>query len=224
MSEMNVSPPTQKYHYTKDLSSITNTLKVMLWVFLVINIIAIFSEFMQLSLLSKDFFSLEEAKANDIRQGIVGLIWMIVFIITAIIFLKWKYRANLNCHGFGAQDMKFKPGWAIGYYFIPILSFFKPYQAMEEIWKVSTNPANWQNEKGSRLIILWWSLWLICSFLGQLSLRASLGSAKTIESLENATIISIMVYIGEILLCIVTISLVKAIFTKQENLIKKSIK
>ena len=49
------------------------------------------------------------------------------------------HRANYNARQLGAADMRFTPGWAVGWHFIPIAWFWKPYQAMTEIWRASVN-------------------------------------------------------------------------------------
>jgi hypothetical protein len=220
MSEMEINHSVKEYHYSKDPSSLTKFLKTMLWVSLGISIISLLSDFMQMNLLSSGTFSQAAAESNDSRQQIMGILYLVAFIVTGISFLKWIHLANSNCHGFGAQGMEFTPGWSIGYYFIPFINLYKPYRAMKEIWKVSTNPANWQNERGSSLLGWWWALWLISNFLGQAAFRMSM-RADTISSLQASTTISIISRIIDIPLYIVAVSLISTIFTKQERLVKK---
>jgi hypothetical protein len=221
MSEIEKNLGGQDYHYSKDLTSLTKFLKTMLWISLGISVISLLSDFMQMNLLSAGSFSQAEAKANDSRQLITGILYLVAFIVTGIVFLKWTHRANSNCHGFGAQGMKFSPGWSIGYYFIPFLNLYRPYQAMKEIWKVSTSPANWQNEMGSPLLGWWWALGLIAGFLGQASFRMFM-KADTVSSLQASTTMSIVSGVIDIPLYIVAVSLVSAIFAKQENLVRRN--
>ena len=213
----------QDFQYTKDPTLLTRFLKTMLWIFLGVNVLCLISNSMQMNLLSSGSFSQAQAESNDARQQIMGFLHLGVFVLTSISFLKWKYRANLNCHGFGAQGMKFSPSWSIGYYFIPILCLFRPYQAMKEIWKVSKNPSNWQNETASPLLGLWWALWLIGCFSEQASFRTAI-SANTISSLQASTGGSIISGIINIPLCIIAVLIVSGIYAKQENLIRKHIK
>ncbi len=220
MLKMEQTSKGQYYQYTKDITSITKFLKIMLWISLGIVIISLLSDLMQMNLISSGSFSQEQAEANDTRQQIVGWLDLVAFVVTGITFLKWIYRANTNCHGFRAQGMKFSPGWSIGWYFIPIASLWKPFQAMEEIWKVSINPLNWQNEQGSPLLAWWWVLWLISGFLGQASFSMSM-SADTISSLQASTTVSILLGIVDIPLYIIAVSLVSEIFKKQEKLVRK---
>jgi hypothetical protein len=82
-------------------------------------------------------------------------------IITAqVAFFIWLYRACANCRRC-APELQFTPGWAVGCFFVPVLNLYLPYQAMQEVWKVSWNPRNWFNLRESFLVIAWWILfWL----------------------------------------------------------------
>lgn len=222
MSEIENTFSRQDYHYTNNPNSLTTFLKIMLWISLGISILALLSDFMQMNLLSSGSFSIPQAESNDARQQFIGMLYLGGFIITAIAFLTWIYRANTNCHGFGALGMKYSPGWSIGYFFIPFLNLYRPYQAMKEIWKVSNNPSDWQNEKTSPLLGWWWALWLISNFLGYVSFRMA-ASADTISSLQASTTVSIMSDIIDMPLNIVAVLLVTAVFARQENLVRKRV-
>ena len=221
-SEMKKTLSGQDYLYTKDLAFLTKFLKTMLWISLCVSIICLLSDFMQRNLLSSGLFSQVQAESNDARQQIMCFLNLGAYVITGIAFLKWIHRANLNCHGFGAQGMKFSPGWSIGYYFIPILCLYRPYQAMKEIWRVSENPYNWQHVMASPLLGLWWALWLIAGFLGQSSFRMVM-NANTISSLQASTTASIVSGIIDIPLCIVAVLLVSGVYARQEKLVRKHV-
>jgi hypothetical protein len=209
------------YAFRQDPASLTIFLKTMLWILLAINVLALLSDFMQMNLLAGGSFSQAAAEANDRRQQIMGILFLAAYILTGITFLKWIHRANSNCHGFGTQGMEFTPGWSIGYYFIPFINLYKPYRAMKEIWKVSTNPKNWQKENGSGLLGWWWALWLISGVLGKASFRLSM-RADTISLLQASTTLSIVSELIDIPLYIVSVSLISTIFTKQEKLVREN--
>ena len=84
-----------------------------------------------------------------------------IWLITAILVLTWIHRANHNARQLGAAGMHFTPGWAVGWHFVPIAWFWKPYQAMTEIWRASRNPADWRDEPVSPLLRWWWILWIV---------------------------------------------------------------
>ncbi|MDR1190157.1 MAG: DUF4328 domain-containing protein [Verrucomicrobiales bacterium] len=212
---------TASYTFTKNPLGLTQALKVMLWIYLGVTVISLLSDFAQMSLVSSGSVSLEAAESNDARQRIIGWLGLGVYIVTGVIFLKWKYRANLNCRGFGATDMRFTPGWSIGWYFIPFLNFVRPYQVMKEIWKVSSNPSNWQTQKGSPILGWWWTLWLVSCFLGRIVFHMSknVNSPSSLEAATMASIISSMVTIS---LTIVAVTLVSRIIEKQTKLTQSS--
>uniref|UniRef100_A0A7C3SR65 DUF4328 domain-containing protein n=1 Tax=Dictyoglomus turgidum TaxID=513050 RepID=A0A7C3SR65_9BACT len=221
MSDIEKNLGRQEFRYSKDPTSLTKFLKTMLWISWGVSFISLLSDSAQWILLRSGTFSQAEAEANDTRQLIVGVLYFVTFVVTTIAFMIWVYRANLNCHGFGAQGMRFTPGWSIAYYFIPIFCLYKPYQAMKEIWKVSTNPSNWQNEKGSPLLGWWWALWLIS---GPFNPRHWLlpVEADTINSLRLLTSLLIISDGINMLLYIFTISLISEISTKQEALVREN--
>ncbi|MXW55442.1 MAG: DUF4328 domain-containing protein [Gemmatimonadales bacterium] len=130
---------------------------------------------------------------------------------TAILVLSWIYRANDNARQLGAAEMRFTPGWAVGWYFIPIAWFWKPYQAMTEIWRASVNPSDWRATPVSPLLRWWWGLWIVNSWgLDIVDLVASyrLDEAGT-ETLEAAT--TLVGNVVDIPLALVLVAIITAI-------------
>ena len=113
-------------------------------------------------------------EASDQRQSAIGFLYLIVFVISGFMILRWIHRANYNARQLGAENMKFTPGWSIGYYFIPILTLWKPYAAMQEIWKASKNPTDWRSQSTSAVLPVWWMLWLTSNALDQAVFRLTM--------------------------------------------------
>ena len=222
---MNDSSPSptgevRQFHFTRHPEPLTRFVKIMLVVSLGTALISLWSDWLQMELLAGQYTE-AEGDANDDRQGKIGLLNLAVVIVTAIAFLKWIYRANLNSRGFGARDMAFTPGWAIGCYFVPILNLLRPYQAMKEIWLVSGDPDRWQSQPVTPLLGCWWALWLGAGFLGQISFRLSL-SAKTIEAIRTATNLSMISEAVHVVLCLVAWALIAEIVARQTALVEGS--
>ncbi len=205
------------YRYRKDPRQLTAFLIVMLWICFSFEVIAILSDLAQLALLSRDYTE-AEAEVNDIRQGLIAFGYMVAYVVTAVPFLMWIYRANLNAIGFGGTDMKFTPGWSVGYYFIPILNLFRPYQSMKEIWQVSHDPANWKSVSVPPLVGWWWALWLVSNFLGYFTMQFSF-KAETLDDIKALTGLFIFSEMVGAVLCLVAIAMVKSIARKQEDLV-----
>ncbi|WP_420138566.1 DUF4328 domain-containing protein [Sphingomonas sp.] len=88
---------------------------------------------------------------------LLPLIWAIA---TVIVMGCWIYRASANAHAL-AGNLTVRPGWAVGWYFIPIAHLFKPFDAMKEIWLASHDPRNWQGHAAPLRLLVWWGLWVV---------------------------------------------------------------
>ena len=205
------------YSYVKSPHLLTRFLLVMLWGGIICHVISMWSNFTQISLLSGTFTN-EEGLANDSRQATIAMVGVTVYLITSIPFLMWIYRANLNCRGFGANEMKFTPGWSVGYFFIPFVNLVRPYQAMKQIWQASHDPMNWQLQPVSPILGWWWALWILSNIMGHLT-NSFAQRADTIDNLINSTRISIASDVTGVALSLVAIAMVRKIFQKQEELV-----
>lgn len=180
----------------RDLANLVRWLKISLAALAVISLFSAYSSSLQLTLLNQAqsgaLISKELADANDTREGLVAVIGVVSYLVTAILFLRWTYLVKRNVLALGGTNQAFSPGWSVGYYFIPILTLWMPYQALREAFEASHPDAQYNSNTPSRpaLMPLWWTLWLVACAVGNASLRASLHS-QTISELRTATSIAI---------------------------------
>lgn len=146
----------------------------------------------------------ETLLTSDIANSVVGLVHLPLAVFIGITFLRWIYRANKNLHILSSVPMAFSPGWSIGWYFIPIANFFKPYQAMKEIWLV----AHRGGEKSIEILGLWWFLWLVSISLARhamkLSLRANDAQGYVHSALANVTSDAMDMFVNIVSIFLVT--------------------
>jgi hypothetical protein len=213
--DMVVAAPTQLngsappgFRDPRPLSKFVTALLVMtlLW-----SLVTIWSSFLQLDLLNRvslgQTIAPEVANANDTRERVFALVRVGLFIFTVVVFARWIYVVARNIRSLGADRLQFTPGWAVGYYFVPIVNLWRPYQAMKEIWKASHEPVHWQLQKGSFLLVSWWTFWIISCLIGQMAFRTAT-SAKTASDYIDATTFSIASDVIEIPLCFIALVLV----------------
>lgn len=206
----------------KDCSSLTNWVRYMLYAQMIVAVIAIGSNFIEYQLLSdyqngvytSQELAVADGETSDKRKQIIALIYLAVFIVSGFLILRWIHRSNFNARQLGANDMEFTPGWSIGYYFVPIFSLLRPYQAMKEIWKASHNPSNWQAVNVSSLLSIWWFLWIVTNILGQVIFRMS-NAAEELPELMDLNLVSQISEVFSISLAIVTLSIVNKVFAAQ---------
>ena len=218
--ELPAELPPGHYAFVKNPRRLTTVLTVFLWFYLIANVLNMFSDIGQYMLLNRSY-TVAEGEANDLRQGIVGGIFALALFPTFIVFGMWIYRAAVNSRGFGAQGMRDSPGWSVGWYFIPFMNLVRPYQCMKEIWQVSGNPREWENQSGSPILTLWWTLWIVSSILDNIVARSGKNDTS-IAALQSASVFSIISCVGGIAVTLAALRLVRTITRRQEALVAGS--
>ena len=113
---------------------------------------------------------------------------LVLFVGTAIVVLTWLYRANAKARALGAEDMMVSPGWAVGWFFVPLANLVMPYIAMRELWKASANPRDWQLAPAPLAIPLWWAFWLASGIAGAVSVMLALQPEKDALAAADAAV------------------------------------
>lgn len=183
--------PEQSETAFRDLSALTRALSILLMVGLGCRVLHIGSLIMQWNLVSHAPYSLAAARANDLRERLAAVGQLVVFCVTAFVFLRWIYLAHKNLPELGARLLRSTPAWSVGSFFIPIVGLWAPYQAMRDLLKASRSPRHWQLEDTPFVIVLWWVLWLITRVLGNGMLPSVLGR-RTVEQLQQLTALEIL--------------------------------
>lgn len=175
----------------RDPRKLVACLKVGLVLDLLLGLLGMWFTWEQMGLLSQIIGGAEVPEAtlelSDTRLGSLGIAIMVVWFSVMVLFLRWTYVTKVNAIALGARDMKHSPGWSVGYYFIPILNLFRPYQALKETFQAS-HPGfkeNWQEAPTPGILPVWWTLWLLSSVASRLAMRTSM-NAETVEELLEA--------------------------------------
>jgi len=101
---------------------------------------------------------------------LLGVIQIPLPIATGVAWLMWQHRAQANLHAAGIGGLKFTPGWAVGYWFVPIVNLVRPYQSVKELWSASDpgapDEADWQKVSGAARVGWWWLVLLASNLAG----------------------------------------------------------
>jgi hypothetical protein len=93
----------------------------------------------------------------------------LVFLVCAGVFITWFFQAYKNLRRLGVQGLRHGNGWAVGAWFVPILSLVRPKQMANEIWRGSERGADvaggWKQVSVPGLVHWWWGLFLTQGFL-----------------------------------------------------------
>ena len=170
----------------RDLRDMASKLSTLLLIVAGVSLLRVVSSLMQLKLLSHAPYGLTEAHANDMRERWIQIAHLVVWLAAAVMFGRWIYCAHRNLPALGTRHMRFRPRWAVGSFFVPIVNLWAPFQAMRDLAKASRSPTHWELEDTPLLIITWWVLWVIVEFLGNARFRIEL-QARTIPELLTLT-------------------------------------
>jgi hypothetical protein len=203
----------------RDLSKLSRNLSILLLIGLVGEILTLTSAGMQLSLLTRASYTEEEAFANDARERLVSGMVMLLYWVTAIVYARWLFLAHRNLPALGAENLRFRPGWALGWFFIPLANLWKPCQAMSDLMRASKDPRHWHLDETPPLVISWWILWLVVSNGGNAVLRMTLRS-DSLETLRLATTMEIVLTVLSIPLYLLARQIVVRVWRDQSQTVQ----
>jgi hypothetical protein len=102
---------------------------------------------------------------------VIGAAVLIVEAIATVVVVSiWIHRVNANAHSF-ADGLSITPGWNIGWFFVPIASFWKPFQGIKETWQASRDPEQWPYVPVPDALRVWWGCWIAGNALTNISMR-----------------------------------------------------
>ncbi len=98
------------------------------------------------------------------------LAFLIAFLVSVVLVAMWIHRAHKRLQEAG-HALNFTPGWAVGWYFIPIANLVQPYNAMKELWNLSHGEDEEFKNEGNGRLGLWWGMWLVGNIVSNISQR-----------------------------------------------------
>ncbi|MGH2795391.1 MAG: DUF4328 domain-containing protein [Actinomycetota bacterium] len=149
---------------------------VMLAIAGVVSLAATFSSLAQANLVRRvqdgQGITFAEAQANDSRQNAIGTLELGMFLVTGIAWLMWQHRAHQNLERVSAVgEVRFTPGWAVGWWFVPFANLVMPYKTMRELADISTRQEDPQERRSLiRKIAIWWCLFAISAVISRIAM------------------------------------------------------
>lgn len=166
--------------------------KAVVWLFfaaVVMQVLSIISQLFAIRSLSefdgRASWNDLEAHAGDWAVGLIMLVDSLVFLIGAVVFLVWLYRVRVNLPALGIDDVRWSPGWAVVWWFVPIMSLFRPYQVVKETWQASSadaRPGKWREVPVPPIFKWWWGMFLVGSIVSWVADRGLGGKHITVEN------------------------------------------
>jgi hypothetical protein len=132
-----------------------------------------------------------EAVNSDGCLCIINVLQLVVLTAAWIAFLRWVYRAYKVLPALGAEIVKYTPGWAVIWFYVPVLNWILPIQVMTELW-IKSGPQNPGAEGPNRppaptplIFPFWWMIWLATSVISVFAASAVTDS-NTLDAIARA--------------------------------------
>ncbi|HYU57511.1 MAG TPA: DUF4328 domain-containing protein [Actinomycetota bacterium] len=107
--------------------------------------------------------SIRELNARLAGPGVIGGLADLVGLTLIVLWLVWQHRSQSNLRALGMQDLRYTPGWAVGWWFIPVANIWMPYLTVRELWRASdpaAGPSDWKTRQ-ARPVLAWWLTYLL---------------------------------------------------------------
>lgn len=180
--------------------------------------IRFFNDYFVRNLYSEEEFNIR-ADRNDVRVSLVTIIFIGFLVSAWVIIGRWLFISAKINHLSGIKGLRFKPGWAVGWYFIPIANLLMPYRSLQETFKASFKLEEGQSKKIPIDFPIWWISFWLGYILGNISfsMSQSLGDLYTYEEVNKITYITISSDFMLIISSVFFLRIVKIISNNQKN-------
>lgn len=153
----------------------------------------------------------------DRYAAIAGGVYLGAFFLSAVCFACWMVRASVNAHTV-SDAMTISPRWSIGFFFVPIANFWKPFQALRETWQASLAPDAPDSVPVPAAMRVWWGLWLLNNVLGNISFRL-VGNATTAREVIAGGWLEIVSFAIDVPMAVLLILLIRRLSANQRALV-----
>jgi hypothetical protein len=167
--------------------------------------------------------SSSEFAALAVQDQLTSQLVVGTFLLAGIAWCVWQHRAQSNLHASWRRGLRFTPGWAVGWWFVPIASLWKPFQAVRELWAASdpeANEASWQWTRTWSVIGFWWAAWLVSLVIGGIP---GAGPSPSMEASAEELVSQDWFWIGSqavaIAASVLAIAIVRSVTARQTRLV-----
>ncbi|WTW95650.1 DUF4328 domain-containing protein [Streptomycetaceae bacterium NBC_01309] len=190
-----VQPPAQGWYLSqiKSVGGLATALYVLLGASMVAAALYAVASFRRAELLDdllNDEYrvvSVADLESADDFVALAAILYLVLMVGTAVVFVIWFFRARKNVGLFGLHQPSLGQGWAIGGWFCPVVAFWFPAWIAHDIWKGS-DASRGARDIGkplgrSVLITCWWVPFMLSWVLDQFG-GFGLGDDSALDSTE----------------------------------------
>ena len=165
--------------------------------------------------------SLSDAQSSDDLVRLATWTHLAAYVLVAIAFLMWLHRVVANSWALGAHNLRFTPGWAVGWWFVPIANWVRPFQVVSEAWRAADSDdalSTAASRGGHRLpafLWMWWILYLLGSLIGSAGIVAG-STANSITALRSRAEVDVASLAVGLVAALLAVTVVQRLSKRQE--------
>jgi hypothetical protein len=158
----------------------------------------------------------------DTFVGVSVLLTLASLATVFVLLVIWMWRIAKNNELLGRVDPRFRPGWTIGGWFVPLASLVIPVMVMQDLWR-GTDPASrpgdptWRSARRSAVVGWWWVAYLV-SFLRFAGSGSEAVTRSELETLRTTDTVAVVGSIASIVAAILLVKVVRSISRRQDAL------
>lgn len=161
-------------------------------------------------------------QADDQFYALILMTNAVTRLVAFTLFLLWFYRAFKNAGALGARGLRCSPAWSVGYFFVPVLNLFRPFQCASEMWRASdpdqrlVDGFEWRGLDNGRPARAWWTLFLISQLVARIDGYLT-QTGTSVEVLLHASYFSLAANALTVALDVSAIYFLRALTRRQQQ-------
>jgi hypothetical protein len=148
---------------------------------------------------------------------------VVTLLCTGIAFICWLYRARVNLYYFGVYDLRWKPGWTIGGWFLPIVNVVIPLLVVNEVDRASearASAADGRARSSRDVFVMWAITWTGFLVLDRVTSVATPSVVDlSARDLSRYTSLSVLSAVLQIAAAVFAIRLVRRVTANQQRVL-----
>lgn len=148
-------------------------------------------------------------------QSLLSIVEIGLTVWSAVSFMRWMRRAYFNLAALGV-GVEYDDRWAVSAWIIPVVSLYRPYTIMREIWQ-RTQRVAYGLVTPHGLLRLWWLLFLLHSLTGAVTGQVA-NQVSTVEGLRAELMLLAVVAVLDIAAIAVTIQVIRRVSDFEQQL------
>jgi Domain of unknown function (DUF4328) len=215
--------PATKRRALSELGGRATLVSALLFVGAVVDVVAIGLTLAEIDLLNDVIagrtVNPDDFIAMDGRMSAWAGVSGFVLIATVVAWCLWQHRGQSNLVALDRKCLEYTPGWAVGWWFVPIANLWKPFLTVRELWKASEptlDGSRWHSLRTPMVLGWWWGVWIGGGLLPLWWLVTS--DHTTASGLRSGDIASVAGGVTSIVSAFLAIAIVRHVTRRQSAL------